>query len=134
MPARLEAPEAGGFLDERAALLGLRGEDRLHLALPDDRVHALAEAEVGEQLDEVEAPYCGPVEEVLALTAAMEAARDRQLRVVDGKCPVGVVEHELDLAEVGGAAPGRAGEEDVVRLLGAELQRAERAGGPADGV
>ena len=82
--ARLEAAEAGGLLDQRAPLLRLRGEDRLDLALPDDRVHALAEAEVGEQLDEVEPAHGGLVDEVLALAAAMEPARDRELGEVDG--------------------------------------------------
>ena len=131
---RLEAAEAGRLLDQRAPLLGLRREDRLDLALPDDRVHALAEAEVGEQLDEVEAPHGGLVDEVLALAAAMQPPRDRELGVLDRPRAVVVVEQELDLAEVGGAAVRRAGEEHVVGLLGAQLVRAERAGGPADRV
>ena len=134
VPARLEAAEPGGLLDQRAALLRLRREDRLDLALPDDRVHPLAEAEVGEQLDEVEPPHPGPVQEVLALAPAMEAARDGDLGEIDRQRVIGVVEEELDLAEVGGAAAGRAREENVVRLLRAQLERAERAGRPADGV
>src|SRR6185437_12097838 len=88
MATRLEAAEAGGLLDQRTALLRLRREDRLHLPLADDRVHPLAEAEVGEQLDEVEAPDGGLVQEVLALAAAMEPASDRQLGVVDVDRPV----------------------------------------------
>ena len=47
-------------------------------------MHALAEAEVGEQLDEVEAADGGLVDEVLALAAAVKPARDRELGVVDG--------------------------------------------------
>ncbi len=86
----------------RAAPLGRpRGENRLDLALADDRVHPLAEPEVGEQLDEVEPPHGSPVDEVLPLAAAMQPPRDRELRIVDGQRPVGVVEEELDLAEVG---------------------------------
>src|SRR5438270_288292 len=133
-PARLEAAEPSSLLDQRAALLRLRREDRLDLALPDDRVHPLAEAEVGEQLDEIEPAHAGLVQEVLALAAAMEAARDGDLGEVDRERVIGVVEKELDLAEVGGAATGCAREQDVVRLLGAQLQRAQRAGRPADGV
>ena len=56
MPAALELPEAGSLLDERAPVLRLRGEHLLDLALPDDRVHRGAEADVGEQLDEIGAP------------------------------------------------------------------------------
>ena len=97
-------------------------------------MHPLAEPEVGEQLDEVEPPDGRTVDEVLAFAAAMQPARHRELRVVDGQRAVGVVEEELDLAEVRGAARAAAGEEDVVGLLGAQLGGAERAGRPADRV
>ena len=130
----LEAPKPGGFLDQAPPLGRLRGEDRLDLALADDGVHPLAEPEVGEQLDEVQAPHGSTVDEVLALAAAVQPTRDRELRVVDGQRPVGVVEEELDLAEVGRPARAAACEEDVVGLLGAQLARAERAGRPADRV
>ena len=72
--------------------------------------------------------------QVLALAAAMQPARDRELGVLDRARAVLVVEQELDLAEVGGAAVRGAGEEHVVGLLGAQLARAERAGRPADRV
>ncbi len=134
MAPRLEAAEPGRLLDQRAPLLGLRREDRLDLALADDRVHPLAEAEVGEDLDEVEPPHRRAVEEVLALAAAVQPARDRELGVVDRDRPVLVVEEQLDLAEVGRPAIRAAREEDVVGLLGAQLVRAERAGRPADRV
>ena len=140
MPPRLEAAESGGLLDQGPAFLRLRCEDRLDLALADDRVHALAEAEVGEQLDEVEPADGGLVDEVLALAAAVQPARDRELGVVDrvpaelSNTAVLVVEEELDLAVVRRPAVRRAREEDVVGLLGTELVRAERARGPADRV
>jgi hypothetical protein len=82
-------------------------------------VHPAAETEVGEELHEVDAADGRPVDEVLALPAAMEPARHRQVGVVEGPLPVAVVEEELDLAESGGLAPVRAGEENVVGLLGA---------------
>ena len=134
MAPRLEPAEAGRLLDQRASLLGLRGEDRLDLALSDDRVHALAETEVGEDLDQVETPHRCAVQEVLALSSAVQPPGDRELRVVERACAVLVVEEQLDLAEVGRTAIQPAGEEDVVRLLGAQLVRAQRPGGPADRV
>ena len=135
MAARLEAAEAGGLLDQRAPLLRLRGEDRLDLALADDRVHALAEAEVGEQLDEVEPAHGGLVDEVLALAAAVEPARDRELGVLDAaRSPSSLSNRSSTSQKSAGAAVRRAGEEDVVGLLGAQLARAERAGRPADRV
>ena len=100
MAASLEASEPGRFLDQRAALGRLRRENRLDLALADDRVHPLAEPEVGEQLDEVEPAHGGAVDEVLPLAAAVQPPRDRELGVVDRQRAVGVVEEELDLAEV----------------------------------
>ena len=46
--------DAGGLLDEAAAVLGGRVQDRVELALPDDHVHLAADAGVGEQLLDVE--------------------------------------------------------------------------------
>src|SRR5260221_4259473 len=46
---------------------------------------------------------------------------------------VRVVEEQVDLGEVDRRPPGRgAGEEDVLRLLGAQLARAHRSGRPED--
>ena len=97
-------------------------------------MHPLAEAEIGEDLDEVEAADGRAVQQVLPLPAPVQPARDRELAVVDRASAVRVVEQELDLAELGGAPAGRAGEDDVVRLLRPELGRAQRAGRPADRV
>src|SRR5262249_56398444 len=96
----LEAPRAARLFEQLSSLLGLRAEDLLHPALADDRVHPPAEPEVGEQLDEVDPSHGGPVEQILALTAAVQAARDRQLRVRHGTLAGRVVEQELDLAEI----------------------------------
>src|SRR3954447_5649133 len=88
----------------------------------------------GEQLDEVEPAHGRTVEQVLALATPVEAARDRELGVVERPGAVLVVEEQLDLAEVGRAAAGGTCEEDVVRLLGPQLVRAERARRPANRV
>ena len=104
MLAALELAEAGGFLDEVAPVLRLRGEHGIDLALGHDRVHRAAEAHIGEQLDEVGAADGRLVDEVLAFAAAHETAGDRDLVVVDllAEAAVLVVEDELDLAVVGG--------------------------------
>ena len=131
MAAALELPEAGRLLDERPALLRLRGEDRLHASLRDDRAHRRAEPDVGEQLDDVGAANVRAVDEVLPLAASVQATDDRDLGVVElGQRPVRVVEEELDLAMVGLRPVRRSGEENVVRLLGAHFARRERAGRP----
>ena len=135
VPAQLEAAEPGSLLDERAPLGGLRAEHRLDAALRDHRAQAAAEADVGEQLDQVEAAHRRAVHEVLPLAAAVQPARERHLgeRQV-GPGAVLVVEDQLDLAEVGGLAARGPGEEDVVGLLGAQLVRAQRPGRPEDRV
>ena len=134
MPPALEAAEPRRLLEQLAAPLRARAEDLLDLALADDRVHRAAEAEVGEQLDEVDPAHVRPVHEVLALAAALQAPRDRELGVVDRPVAVAVVEEELDLRVVRRRPRGRAREEDVVGLLGAQLVRGERPGGPDDRV
>src|SRR5207248_11732538 len=92
--------EPGGFLDELPTLLRFRGEDLLDAALADDRMHRAAEAEVGEELDEVDPAHGGAIDEVLALASAMQPAHDRQLRELDRPVAVRVVEDELDLAMI----------------------------------
>ena len=135
MPAALELPESSRLLDERAPILRLRRENLLDLALADDRVHGRAEPHVREDLDEVRTPNRSAVDEVLALGAAHEPSRDRDLGEVEiGPRAVLVVEDELDLAVLCSLPVAAACEEHVVGLLGAQLGRRERAGGPDDGV
>ena len=135
MAPALEPSEPGCLLDERSPLDGATRQDGLHLPLPDDRVHPRPEADIGEKLDEVRAPHGRAVHEVLPLRAAMQAAEDRHLgEIQGGQAAVRVVEHELHLAPVRARAARRAGEEDVVGLLSAQLVRAQAPGGPDDRV
>ena len=99
-------------------------------------MHRAAESDVRQELDQIGAPHGRPVDEVLALAAADEPARDRDLREVElaAEATVGVVEDELDLAVVGRRVVAAAGEQDVVGLLGAERRRRQRARGPDDRV
>jgi hypothetical protein len=127
MAAALELAEAGRLLDQRTALGRLRGEDLLDAALPDDGVHLAAEADVGQHLDDVRAAHVRAVDEVLALSAAMQAPGDRELRELERPVARLVVEEELDLREGGGLAAVTARVEDVVRLLRPELARAQAA-------
>src|SRR5438105_6748130 len=123
MLAPLEPTEPGRLLDELAALFGMGGKDFLDAALTDDRVHRAAEPEVGEQLDEIDAPHRRAADEVLTLAAAMQPPRDRELGELDRPLDVRVVEQKRHLAEVAEAAPAGARVQDVVRLLGSQLAR-----------
>src|SRR5205085_3505497 len=133
VPAHLELPEAGRLLYELAPALRARGEDLLDPALADHRRVPATEPDAGEQLDEIGAPHRRAVDEVLPLAAAVQPPRDRDLGEVELREPtVLVVEQELDLAERRRRAVARAGEQHVVRLLGAELGRRQRSGGPEE--
>ncbi len=131
MASPLELAEPGRVLDQHTPLLGLARQDLFDLALADDRAVAATEPDVGEQLDQVGAAHVRAVDQVLAFAAAVQPPRDRDLRELEPReRPVLVVEQELDLAVVGRRPVGRAGEEDVVRLLGPQLVRAQAARGP----
>ena len=133
VPAALEPAEAGRLLDQLAALGRLRVEHGLDAALRDHRAEAAAETDVGQELDQVDAAHRRLVDEVLALAAAVQPTRDGDLAVREvGPFAVGVVEQQVDLAEVRRLAPDRAREQHVVRLLRAQLARAHRPGRPED--
>ena len=134
MLALLEASQARRLLEQLTTLFGLRAEDLLDAALSDDRVHPAAESQVGQQLDQVDAPHRGAVQQVLALAAAMQPPRDGELGVRERALPVRVVEQELDLAEILPGPSAAAGEDHVVGLLGAQLRRRHGAGRPDDRV
>ena len=72
--------EAGGLLDQQAAVARLRVDDLVHPALADHRVHLAAEVRVGERLDHVDQPAARAVQPVLAIAVSVQAARDRNLR------------------------------------------------------
>ena len=97
-------------------------------------MHRATESDVGQELDEVEPAHRSLVDEVLAFAAAHEAARDRDLAVVDlvAEAAVGIVEDELDLAVVRRGMGRGAAEQHVVRLLCPHLRRRQRTGGPDD--
>ena len=78
-----ELQDAGGFLDDRPAVLGAGVEHRVELALPDDHVLLAADAGVGEQLLDVEQAARRAVDLVLGVTGAEQRAGDRDLAELD---------------------------------------------------
>ena len=126
--------DAGGLLDEGAAVLGAAGEDGVELALADDDVHLPADAGVAEQLLDVEQPHLVAVDLVLALAGAVHATGDRHLGVGDRQGAVGVVDRERHLGAAERGAAGGAGEDDVLHLAAAQALGALLAEDPGDGV
>ena len=111
--------DAGGFFDERATVFGLSREHRVQVALADDRMRARAEPRVMQDVHEVHAPGDDAVDQVFALSAAKDPARERYLVEIDREHPVGIIEHELDLRDAHAVTRRRAGEDDVFHGLAA---------------
>ena len=86
-----------------------------------------ADAGVGERLLHLEATHGATAEQVLGRPVAMQAAHHGDLGLWQVDAAVGVVEHELDLADAGCGTAVGAGEEDVGARVGAD--RARRRGG-----
>ena len=126
-PAALVLAEAGGLLDQAAALVGPGQQDLVDAALGDDAVQLAPEPGVGQGLLDVEPAHLAPGQQVLGVALAAEPAHDRHLGLRQGDPAVRVREHQLDLAQPRGPAPVGAGEHDVLAGLGAQLAR--RLGG-----
>src|SRR5690606_36839809 len=89
--------DTGGLLDETAAVLRRRVEDRVELPLADDDVHLATDAGVAEQVLDVEKAARRPVDGVLRPTVAEHRAADGDFGVVDRQGAVAVVDRQLHL-------------------------------------
>ena len=132
--ALLVLEDAGGLLDERAAVLGARVQDLVEAALADDRVRVAAEARVVQQVLDVHQPRRRVVDEVLALAVAVHAARDGDLGELERQRAVGVVEHEVDLGDADRLPRRGTREDDVFHRLAAQRLGALLAEHPQHGV
>ena len=126
--------DARGLLDEAAAILGRRVQDRVELALPDDHVHLAADAGVGEQLLYVEQPAGRAVDGVLGAPAAEHGPADRHFGVLDRQRAVGVVDGEEHLGAAQRRPARRAREDDVLHLAAAQRLGALLAHDPCQGI
>ena len=74
------------------------------------------------------------IHQVLALTRAVDAARDGHLVVVDGELVVAVVQRDRNISKTQGFPEFRSGEDDVLHGRPAELLDALLPEHPPDGV
>ena len=132
--AREELADAGGLFEQRAALGGLRRQDRVDLALRHDRVRARPQARAHQQLVHVAQAHGLAVDVELGLADAVRAPRDLHLGEVERQHALRVVERERHLGHAERLARVVAGEDDVFHLLRAQAARRLLAEHPADRV
>ena len=126
--------DAGGLLDEAAAVLRRGAQDGVELPLPDNDVHLAPEARVAEELLDVEEAAGAAVDAVLRPATAEQGARDGDLGVVDRQGAVGVVNGQGDLSAPEGRAGACAGEDDVGHGAAAQVLGALLPHDPGQGV
>ena len=90
---------AGGLLDEGAALLGAALQNGVELALADDGMRILAQARIVQDVLNVHQAARTRVDEVLAFARAIHTTGDGDLVKVDGQHMVRVIEHQRDLGD-----------------------------------
>ena len=136
----LELGNAGGFLEDGAAVLGLGREEGGDLSLLHDGVGGAADAGVHEEFVDVAEAAEGAVDAVFALAVAVDAAGDGDFVVVGLEGLLAAGEGHGDFGEVGGGALLVAGgafgavEDDVGHFAAAEGLGGGLAEDPADGV
>ena len=126
--------DAGGLFEEHAPVLGVGFQQRGDAALLDDRVAGGADAGVPEQLAHVAQAAERLVDQVFAVARAVQAARDRDFRGVQGQFAGGVVESQRNFGEVERLALAGAVEDDVLHFAAAQALGGLLAQHPLDRV
>jgi hypothetical protein len=138
-PQRLRAPGAesrdpGRFLEDRTAILAGGHEERVDTPLFDDAVGLGGRSGAAEQVADVAETADLPVDEILALAAAVDAAADLHLVRLDRQEAGAVVEDEERFGGVERLSGDGAGEDHVGHFAAAEAAHRLLAEDPLDGV
>lgn len=112
--------DAGGLFDETAPVLRARLQHGVEASLAHDDVHFATQPRIAEQLLHIQEAAGLPVDRVLAGAVAEQRATDRHFAVLDGECPVAVVDRQLHFGATERTARGRPGEDDVLHLAAAQ--------------
>lgn len=126
--------DTGGLLDDRAAILGLRVEHRVDLALGDDHVLLAAHTGVAQQFGYVEEATRHTVDRVFRIAVAEEDSANVDLGEIHGQQPRGVVDGQRHLGPAQGLATLRSREDHVVHLLRPNRRWSLRSEHPANGI
>ena len=124
-----------GFLKNFPPLSALGGEDLVNLTLADDGIPFLAHTGIHEQLHHIPQPDRLAVDVILALSAAVIAPGNGNLRLLHGgENMLGIVDHQRDLGKAHLRPLGRAAEDHILHLGSPEALDALFSHYPADGV
>jgi hypothetical protein len=129
-----ELVDPGRLFEQSAAIGRLGRENRVDLALRDDRVRPWTQARPHQQFDHVAQTHALAIDVELALARAIGATGDLHFARVDLQRAVGVVESQRHLGHAERLAPLVAGEDDVLGLGRAQRFRALLAEYPTDRV
>ena len=131
---RLVLGDAGGLLEDGAAVLRAAVEQEGGLALLHDGVGAPADAGVHEEIVDVLEAAGGAVDQVLALAVAEDATGDADLVPLDPEFLLALGEGHRDLRHVVRLAGVGSAEDDIRHLAAAQGLGRLLAEHPADGV
>src|SRR4030095_7904139 len=122
VPARMQAGDAGGFFEQRAAVGRLGGDDGADAAPAHHRGRMRAGRGIGEQQLHVLGAVIQPIDAISGTLAPLDLTADGQLFVfveLRRNLAVGIVEEQRHLGDVARRPGAGAGKDDVVHLAAA---------------
>ena len=105
--------DAGGLFEDNSAFLRVGLKQDVYLALFDHRIGVVADSGAHEELLQITEPALGFVQEVLALSSPIKAARYPDLVVIDVQDVLGIREDERCFGIAVRLAMGRSAEDDI---------------------
>ena len=125
---------ASGFFNKRTTLLWPRLQNLRKPALADDDVHLAANAGVAEEFLDIHEADARTVDFVLTCAVAVHATRDRDFLILNGKCPIGIVDGKSYLRAPQGLSPGSSREDNIFHFAAAEGLGGVLAHNPREGI
>ena len=116
----LELGYSRGFLEKRASVRGLRGDDLGYRALSDDRITRFSEPRIAQKFLNVAQANVRTVDEILAFARTVISSCYRDFVIFDIERPVRVVENERDLGKSERFTHRGSVEDHVFHFLSAE--------------
>ena len=113
---KLMAADVGDVFEDDAAFVGSLQDQFVDRSLADDRVAVRTQPSVQQQLGDVLKPHARAIEQVLAVSRAVQPAGDAHFGILDRQAAVGVVEDERDLGHAQRLPRRRAREDHLLRL------------------